>query len=146
MKKTRFLLPLPLVALWPFRVLAETNDSNLLLPVFSAALTQVAALVEPGTIEPPRTCTTTLKIRQADGLSKELLGSEWTLAVQAPGHLRVAGAWDGQQLAACRDGQEVWINAVTKKFGLLAGSEHPAAHARYTHYHLADLLQPERAP
>lgn len=126
MKNPRFLLPGLLVALWPFFAPAETNDATPLLPVFTAALTQVAALVEPGANEPPRTFATTLKILQADGLPKKLSGSELALAIQAPDHVRVAGAWDGQQAVVCRDGQEVWINAVTKKFGLLGLPEVPA--------------------
>ncbi|MGO8699014.1 MAG: C45 family autoproteolytic acyltransferase/hydolase [Limisphaerales bacterium] len=119
MKKTRFLPLTLLVALWPFLMLAGTDATNQLLPVFTAALNQVAALVEPATNEPPRTFTTTLKILQADGLPKELLGSQLELALQTPDHVRVAGAWEGQQGVICRDGQEIWINAVTKKFGLL---------------------------
>jgi len=118
MKKSRFLLLTLLVALWPFLTLAG-DDTNQLLPVFTAALNQVAALVEPATNEPPRTFTTTLKILQADGLPKELVGSQLELAMQAPDHVRIEGAWDGQQGIVCRDGQEVWINAATKKFGLL---------------------------
>jgi len=125
MKNPRCLLLSLLVALWPFLAPAHTDDTNSLLPVFTAALNQVAALIEPPTNQPPRTFTTTLKILKADGLPKELAGSQWALALQAPDHLRVAGAWDGQQWAACRDGQEVWINAATKKFGLLGSPDIP---------------------
>jgi hypothetical protein len=125
MRKARFLLPSLLVALWPFLALARTNDTSSLLPVFTAALNQVVALVEPPTNEPPRTFTTTLKILQADGLPKGVSGSQLVLAMQAPDHVRVAGAWDDQQWVMCRDGQEVWINAVTKKFGLLGSPDIP---------------------
>src|SRR5208282_2360079 len=97
----------------------QSNNTNPLLPVFTAALNHVAELVEPSTNEPARTFTTTLKILKADGFPKELLGAELALAVQAPDHARVSGAWEDQQWAVCRDGQEVWIEAVTKKFGLL---------------------------
>jgi isopenicillin-N N-acyltransferase-like protein len=123
MKNPRCLLLWLLVGLSPFRALAQTSDTNPLSPVFTAALNQVAALVEPATNEPPRTFTTTLKILKADGLPKELSGSQLALAIQAPDHVRVAGALDDQQWVVCRDGQEVWINAVTKKFGLLGSPD-----------------------
>jgi hypothetical protein len=125
MKNPRCLLLWLLIGLWPLRALAQTNDTNPLLPVLTAALNQVAALVEPATNEPLRTFTTTLKILKADGLPKELPGSQLALALQAPDHARVAGAWDNQEWVVCRDGQEVWIDAVTKKFGLLGSPEIP---------------------
>jgi isopenicillin-N N-acyltransferase-like protein len=123
MKNPRCLLPLLLVALWPFLALARTDDTNSLLPVFTAALNQVVELVEPASNQPPRTFTTTLKILKADGFHEELSGHQIALALQAPGHLRLAGAWDDQQWVVGRDGQEVWINAATKKFGLLGSPD-----------------------
>jgi hypothetical protein len=126
MKNPRCLLLWLLVGLCPLRALARAADTNSLLPVFTAALNQVAALVEPATNEPRRTFTTTLKILQADGLPKELVGSQLALAIQAPDHVRVAGAWEDQQWVVGRDGQEVWINAVTKNFGLQGSPDVPA--------------------
>jgi isopenicillin-N N-acyltransferase like protein len=126
MKNSCRLLALLLVALRPVLAQAQTNHTNSLVSVFTAALSNLTALVEPNANQPLQTFTTTLNIQQADGLPKELTDSRWDLAFQAPGHVRVAGVIDHQQWVACRDGQEVWINAVTKKFGLLGSPEIPA--------------------
>src|ERR1035437_3701918 len=95
---------------------------------FVKAVTQLVAIFEAPTNQSPRTFTTTVKVIKAEGLPKEIEGHELELAVQAPEHIRLAAKWDRQSYSACRDGQEVWIYAPGKQFGLL-GSPDKALYA-----------------
>src|SRR5208283_5015595 len=72
---------------------------------------------------PPRTFTTTVKLVKAEGLPKEAEGQELDLAFQAPDHIRLAAKCDRQSYVAARDGQEVWIYAPAKKFGLIGSPD-----------------------
>ena len=56
-------------------------------------------------------------------MPKEVEGREFGLAFQAPDHLRIGANWDRQSYVACRDGQEVWIYAPEKKFGLIGSPD-----------------------
>src|ERR1035441_4261799 len=77
----------------------------------------------PSTNQAPRTFTTTVKVIKADGLPKEIEGRELDLAYQGPDHLRIGAKWDRHSYVACRNGQEVWIYAPGKKFGLVGSPD-----------------------
>jgi hypothetical protein len=98
----------------------QTNSPSQLL---TQALTRLVAIVEPPSNQAPRTFTTTVKVIKADGLPKEVEGREFDLAFQAPDHLRIGVKWDRQSYVACRDGQELWVYAPAKKFGLLGSPD-----------------------
>jgi len=98
---------------------AQQIDSNATMRVFAGAVARVVHIVQPATNEPPQTFTATLKLVKGDGLSKQLLGQELQLAVQAPDHLRLATEWDGHPYQVGRDGQELWVHVPAKQFGLI---------------------------
>ncbi|MGA2867123.1 MAG: C45 family peptidase [Verrucomicrobiota bacterium] len=107
----------------PRLVPAQTTDTNSPVQLLATALSRLALVVEPPAGEPARTFTTTLKIVKADGVPGELAGRQWELAFQAPDRLRLAANWDGQSYVLGREGQEVWLHAPEKKFGLLGSPE-----------------------
>ena len=111
------------VLLLPGLSSAQETQTNLAAQFFVKAVTQVVAILEPPTNQAPRTFTATVKVIKAEGLPKETEGRELDLAVQAPDHIRLAASWDRQSYTACRDGQEVWIYAPGKKFGLIGSPD-----------------------
>src|SRR5208282_114710 len=102
---------------------AQATPTNSPAQLFSQALAQLVAILAPPTNQPPRTFTTTVKLVKAEGLPKEAEGQELDLAFQAPDHIRLAAKWDRQSYVAARDGQEVWIYAPAKKFGLIGSPD-----------------------
>ena len=109
--------------LLPLLSSAQETPTNGPAQFFVKAVTQLVAIFESPTNQPPRTFTTTVKVIKAEGLPKEIEGRELELAVQAPEHIRLAAKWDRQSYSACRDGQEVWIYAPGKQFGLLGSPD-----------------------
>jgi isopenicillin-N N-acyltransferase-like protein len=102
---------------------AQETQTNSPSQLFAQALTQLVAIIQPPTNQAPRTFTTTVKVIKADGLPNEIEGRELDLAFQGPDHLRIGAKWDRQSYVACRDGQEVWIYAPGKKFGLIGSPD-----------------------
>ena len=120
----------PLLVLASFLVLSWSipsrgADEDGAVRLFGGALEKVARIIEPSTNQTPRTFTTTLKVLKADGIPKEFLGREMIIVFQAPDHLRISAQWDNQDIIACRDGQEVWVDVPTKKFGLIGEPDKP---------------------
>jgi outer membrane lipoprotein-sorting protein len=66
-----------------------------------------------------------VKVLKAGGAPKELEGVELEVAFQAPGHVRLSTQWEHQSYVVCRDNQEVWVYAPTKKFGLIGSPGTP---------------------
>ena len=99
------------------------TDSNSPVQLLTSALLKVGALVQPPAGEAARTFTTTLKVTRAAGLAGELAGHEFEVAFQAPDHARLAAQWDREEFLVGRDGQEVWLEAPGKKFGLIGSAE-----------------------
>jgi hypothetical protein len=95
---------------------AETNSPT---QVFAGALARLVAIFQPPTNAPSRTFTATLKILKADGVSEELAGHEFEVAIQAPDHLRLSTEWSHQSYIAGRDGEDLWVHVPGKKFGLI---------------------------
>jgi outer membrane lipoprotein-sorting protein len=102
---------------------AQATPTNSPAQLFSQALAQLVAILAPPTNQPARTFTTTVKLVKAEGLPKEAEGQELDLAFQAPDHIRLAVKWDRQSYVAARDGEEVWIYAPAKKFGLIGSPD-----------------------
>jgi isopenicillin-N N-acyltransferase-like protein len=109
--------------LLPGLALAQETQTNSPSQLLAQALTRLVAIIEPPANQASRTFTTTVKVIKADGLPKEVEGRELDLAFQAPDHMRVGAKWDRQSYVACRDGQEVWIYAPGKRFGLIGSPE-----------------------
>lgn len=93
--------------------------------LLGAAVGKLVALIEPAPGSPPQTFAATAKIIRADGVGKGLAGHSLELALQAPDHFKLAGEIEGRRLVLCRDGQQMWINAPAKKFGLLGSPDVP---------------------
>ncbi|HTL57441.1 MAG TPA: C45 family autoproteolytic acyltransferase/hydrolase [Candidatus Limnocylindrales bacterium] len=104
---------------------AQAADENSLIKHFGGALSRVAQLIEPPTNQAPRTFTTTVKVIKAEGVSKEWIGREFGVALQAPDHLRLTAQWEHQDFIVGRDGQEVWLDAPDKKLALLGSPDVP---------------------
>ncbi len=109
--------------LLPWCCTAQEAQTNSPSELFARALNQVAAILQPPTNQVPLTFTTTVKVLKAGGLPKGTEGRTLELAFQAPDHVRAAVTWDGHSYVACRDGQEVWIYAPQKKFGLIGSPD-----------------------
>ena len=103
--------------------LAQDDSTNSPATFLVQAVNQLVAILEPPSDKPARTFTTTLKVVKAEGLPKEAAGREVELAFQAPEHLRIAAQVEGYNIVACRDGQELWVYAPAKKFGLLGSPD-----------------------
>jgi hypothetical protein len=84
-----------------------------------ASLIQVANVIEPTAGAAPRTFTTQLTVVKATGISTDLAGRTLDLAFQAPDRLRVSADIDKARYEVGRDGQELWVYAPAKKFGVL---------------------------
>jgi outer membrane lipoprotein-sorting protein len=124
MKTPRYALWLLCIALaLPRLASAEATNTNSAVQVLASALAKLAVLVQPPAGEPARTFATTLKIARAEGLPGELAGREWELAFQAPDHLRLAAKLNHESYLLGRNGQEVWLDAPERKFGLIGSPE-----------------------
>jgi outer membrane lipoprotein-sorting protein len=102
---------------------AQETDTNSPATFLVQAVNRLVAILEPPADKAPQTFTTTLKVVKAEGLPKEAAGREVELAFQAPEHLRVGATYERQKFVVCRDGQELWVYAPTKKFGLLGSPD-----------------------
>jgi outer membrane lipoprotein-sorting protein len=124
MKTTRHVLWLLCIALALQRpAFAQAADTNPPVQVLSSALAKVAGLIQPPAGEPARTFTATVRIARAEGLPGDLAGRELELAFQAPDHLRLGATFSRENFLLGRDGQEVWLYAPERKFGLIGSPE-----------------------
>jgi outer membrane lipoprotein-sorting protein len=126
MKSFRYILWLLCAALAvPLPLPARAAETNPPVQVLSSAIASVVGLLQPPAGEPPRTFTTTVRLTRAEGLPADLAGREVELAFQAPDHLRLAATWGHENFLLGRDGQEVWVYAPQKQYGLLGSPEVP---------------------
>jgi outer membrane lipoprotein-sorting protein len=95
-------------------------SSNVL---FFKALLQAAGIIEPVAGTPAKTFTTHLKIVKCSEPS--LAGRSADFAWQAPDKARLTATIDQRTYAIGRDGQDVWIYAPQKKFGVVGSTELP---------------------
>lgn len=101
--------------------LAARAQDTPLTPVglFTAAVKQLTALVEPAAGAPARSFTATVKLTKATGAPDMLIGRDFDLAFQAPDRLRLAGDVNGTRASLGRDGHELWAYVPGKKFGVI---------------------------
>lgn len=85
--------------------------------IFTQAVERLVDVYVPAKQREPRTFSTTLKVLRAP--ISEVAGREAALAYQAPDRLRLSAEVDGSQYALGRDGQEVWMHAAGKKWGIV---------------------------
>ncbi|MBI2927258.1 MAG: hypothetical protein HYY24_16310 [Verrucomicrobia bacterium] len=119
--KTRYkaLLPVLLILATVLRLAAQDTPAKTPLEVLTAALTNLVNVIEPVPGTPPQTFSATVKVLKADGLAKELVGRSARLAFQAPDHLLLSLDLDKASYTLGRDGQQLWIHAPAKKFGVI---------------------------
>jgi outer membrane lipoprotein-sorting protein len=103
---------------------------NPLLPgrpgyTLARSLGEVARVIEPAAGEIRQTLTVRLKVVKAQGSVRDLADRSVDLAFQAPDHLQVSGEIDRDRYTIGRDGQELWVYAPAKKFGVLGKSGLP---------------------
>lgn len=123
MKHLRLTLCLILALTLPHRLPAQQPVTNSPAKLLTGAMMRVAQIFEAPNSPTSRTFTATLKVLKADGLPKEFLGREVTLAFQAPDHLRLATKWDGQEIVVGRGQQELWVHVPAKKFGIVGSPD-----------------------
>lgn len=98
--------------------------------ILGATVGQLAALIEPAAGTPPKTLTATLRLVEAEGFGQGLAGHRAHLAFQAPDRLTLTTEIQGRELQLGRDGQQLWLCAPAKKFGLLGSPEVPRFRTR----------------
>jgi hypothetical protein len=98
--------------------------------ILGATVARLAALIEPAAGASPRTLTATLRIVEAEGVGKGLAGHQAQLAFQAPDRLTLTTAIEGRDLQLGRDGQQLWLFAPAKKFGVVGSPDVPRFRTR----------------
>lgn len=111
------LIPVLLLLAGPasFSAHADSADAQ---QVFTKAWNQALSVAAPAVDVAPQTFSTTLKIVQAAGLPREVIGREATLAFQAPDRLKLSATVDGETYSVGRNRSELWLHAEKKGFGL----------------------------
>ncbi len=98
--------------------------------ILGAAVGKLAALIEPPADAAPKTLSATLRLVEAEGLGPNLAGRSAQVAFQAPDKLTVTVEIEGRELQAGRNGQELWVFAPGKKFGVVGVPEVPRFRTR----------------
>lgn len=93
--------------------------------ILGAAVGRVAALIEPASGAAAKTLLTTLRVVEAEGLGRSLAGRTAQIAFQAPDRLTVTVEIEKRELQAGRNGQELWLFAPGKKFGVVGSPDVP---------------------
>jgi outer membrane lipoprotein-sorting protein len=124
MNTSRFLMPLAAVVVAVWTVLGQPAAAPAKSPqeILALSFGKLVNLIEPATNTAPQTLTATVKVVAADGAVKSLAGHVVEVAFQAPDKLRVAGDVEGRSLVLGRDGQQLWIFAPQKNFGLVGAT------------------------
>ncbi len=68
---------------------------------------------------PNRAMALTARLERLTGAPPELIGTQLELSLQYPDRLRIHGPILGENLTACRDGQQVWVTPGAKVQALL---------------------------
>jgi hypothetical protein len=122
--KPRLLLPL-LFTLVPWLLRAEEHADRTPAEVVASSLQKIVSIVEPAAGGDAKTFTFTLELTKAVGLPKELAGRSARVAFQAPDHLLLSFEIKGQSFSLARDGQEIWVHAPDKHFGVIGKPRQP---------------------
>lgn len=121
----------PLLTVWLAGwVLAQEPAEKTPQEILGAAVGKLMTVIEPPAGAPPRTLTTTLRIVEAEGLGKDLVGRSAQVAFQAPDRLAVTVEIEGRELQLGRNGQELWLFAPGKKFGVVGLPDRPRFRTR----------------
>ncbi|MCX8155347.1 MAG: C45 family autoproteolytic acyltransferase/hydrolase [Verrucomicrobiae bacterium] len=103
----------------PLRAQTTPAVSNSPAILLGNALAKVAALLEPSPNTPAETWSAQIKLVRAQGIPKELAEAKLNLAIQSPNRARVEVQANGHTYALGRQGQELWIYAGAKQFGIV---------------------------
>lgn len=125
MKNLRLTFSLILALVLPGLAPAQPADTNSPARLLTGTMIRVAKIFEAPKNESPQTFTATVKVLKAEGLPKEFVGREITVAFQSPDHLRLATKWEGQDVVVGRDQQELWFHVPAKKFGVIGSPDAP---------------------
>jgi hypothetical protein len=128
--RARFVLPLVTGWLLAGLVIAQETAEKTPQEVLGSAVGRLMTLIEPPAGAAPRTLTTTLRIVEAEGLGKDLAGRGAQIALQAPDRLAVTVEIEGRELQLGRNGQELWLFAPGKKFGVIGLPDVPRFRTR----------------
>jgi len=122
----RSLVSLVAVLGW-LRLAGQAQDATTKTPqeVLGAALGKLAAIIEPGAGVAPRTLATTVRVLEAEGLGKGIVGQTAELAFEAPDRLKLATRIEGRTLQLGRSGPQLWLYAPEKRFGLVGSPDVP---------------------
>ena len=93
--------------------------------IFGRSLAQLVELIEPPDGTPVRSLKGTIKVSDATGVGQAVNGRTVKFSLQAPDHFRVAGSLDDRELEMGRDGQQLWVYAPAKSFGIVGSAEAP---------------------
>lgn len=91
--------------------------------LFTKAVLQAASIIEPATGTPVQTFSAHLRITKCTQAT--LAGQTADFAWQAPDKARLTTTFEKREFTIGRNGQEVWIQAPQKKFGVLGSTEVP---------------------
>ncbi len=128
--RARFVLPLLTGWLLAGLVIAQEMAEKTPQEVLGSAVGRMMTLIEPPADAAPRTLATTLRIVEAQGLGRDLAGRSAQIAFQAPDKLTLTVEIEGRELQAGRNGQELWVFAPGKKFGVVGVPEVPRFQTR----------------
>ncbi len=106
-------------------VCAPAQETRAPQETLSALIGKFIAVVEPADGVIPQTLSTTLRIVGADGFGRGWVGHEVRVAFEAPDRLKLAARIEGRELEFGRDGQELWLYAPAKAFGIVGSPEIP---------------------
>lgn len=112
MKRTSFLL-LAACALLTAPLRAEPTANEL----FSRSIRKLAAVFDAKAAE-RITLRTTVEVLAGEALPKELRNAKLDIAISAPDRLRIGTTIDQERIEAGRIGQELWVWAPGKRFGI----------------------------
>lgn len=104
---------------------AQETKTNSPAEIFGAALAKIAGIIEPMPGAEARTFSASLKILKTDGLPKEFKDKSATVAYQAPDRALVSAEIGKNRYALGRAGQQLWIYASAKKFGVVGEPGRP---------------------
>ncbi|TAL05500.1 MAG: hypothetical protein EPO07_03415, partial [Verrucomicrobia bacterium] len=90
--------------------------------ILVGCLNQIYDVVEPVKGAPAKTFQARFRIVETVGVSTNLLGREVEIAVRPPDHLYLTATVSGKDFKLGRDGQQLWIYALEKKFYLIGES------------------------
>lgn len=100
-------------------VQGQTGATNSPAIILGNTLARVASLLEPAPGAATETLSAQLKLVRAQGVPKELAQAQATVALQAPDRLRVEARMGERTYSLGRHGQQLWIYASAKKFGIV---------------------------